>query len=304
MSTLLYYPFFPHLLTHSQGLVDMVEFDVMLTKDHVPIIYHNWNTRIFAENSASRILDPIRVPVKDLTLAQLHLLRTDFSSEPRLRLAEYIRHNMASILEYGRSEGSTHNVRPVRCSTTTYGWFETIRALERRIPTLEDVFEKIPEHVGFNVEIKFPVNKPGKADRDGFADRNMYVDTILRVIMQHRRKRPVVISCFDPDVCALVKLKQPAIPVMFLTTAGDSWYGLYTDVRCMSIPAAIGHCRDLGLLGICSFAKPLLAERQLISDIKTQNLMLFTWGEDNNIVENTKLLLQLGVDGIIADQHV
>lgn len=57
---------------------DLVEFDVQLTKDLVPIIYHDFLVSM-ATKSKTDILgndvEMVKIPVKDFTFEQLHKLK-------------------------------------------------------------------------------------------------------------------------------------------------------------------------------------------------------------------------------------
>lgn len=162
-----------------------------------------------------------------------------------------------------------HRLAAVSClGEGRLGWMNRIRAMQHRAPLLVEVMKHVPEHVGFNVEIKYPISRPQKMSRDDYDDRNAFVDTILSVIFAHAGRRHIVLSCFDPDVCALLRLKQAAFPVLFLTTAGHAKYGRYLDERCNSIPGAIAHCRATGMLGVCSFSTPILEDNALVSLVK------------------------------------
>ena len=46
---------------------------------------------------------------------------------------------------------------------------------------------------------------------------NMYLDTILESIFTDAGSRKIVLSCFHPDVCTMLRLKQNKYPVLFLT---------------------------------------------------------------------------------------
>lgn len=55
---------------------DFVEFDVQLSKDHVPVIYHDFHVLISMKRKGSgQEEDFLELPVKDLTLEQLHMLK-------------------------------------------------------------------------------------------------------------------------------------------------------------------------------------------------------------------------------------
>lgn len=55
---------------------DFVEFDVQLSKDLIPIIYHDFYVMIAMKRKKHiEDTDMLELPVKDLTLEQLHLLK-------------------------------------------------------------------------------------------------------------------------------------------------------------------------------------------------------------------------------------
>lgn len=55
---------------------DFVEFDVQLTKDLVPVLYHDFHVCIAMKRKKQlEDHDMLELPVKDLTLEQLHLLK-------------------------------------------------------------------------------------------------------------------------------------------------------------------------------------------------------------------------------------
>lgn len=73
-------------------------------------------------------------------------------------------------------------------------------------PTLEHILKAVDPRCGFNVEIKYPMQRQdgswdGTHDRQG--DLNEYIDLILRVLFNHARDRNIIISCFHPDICSL-----------------------------------------------------------------------------------------------------
>lgn len=64
------------LKTASYHGADMVEFDVQLSKDHIPVIYHDFYVSISLKRKKQiEAMDMLEIPVKDLTLEQLHLLK-------------------------------------------------------------------------------------------------------------------------------------------------------------------------------------------------------------------------------------
>jgi len=58
---------------------DFVEFDVQLSKDLVPVLFHDFHVNIGLNQKAKQGggLTTLRIPVKDLTLSQLHELKVN-----------------------------------------------------------------------------------------------------------------------------------------------------------------------------------------------------------------------------------
>lgn len=64
------------LKTASYHGADMVEFDVQLSKDLVPVVYHDFYVSISLKRKKQiEAMDTLEIPVKELTLEQLHLLK-------------------------------------------------------------------------------------------------------------------------------------------------------------------------------------------------------------------------------------
>lgn len=55
---------------------DMVEFDVQLSKDLVPVIYHDFHACIALKRKKEQDkTDLLEIPIKDLTISQLQALK-------------------------------------------------------------------------------------------------------------------------------------------------------------------------------------------------------------------------------------
>jgi glycerophosphoryl diester phosphodiesterase len=70
-------------------------------------------------------------------------------------------------------------------------------AIQDPFATLEECFSNIPPQTGFNIEIKYP--GPSTISTLGMRpfERNEFVDTILRVVFEHAKERPIIFSSFD-----------------------------------------------------------------------------------------------------------
>ena len=169
---------------------DFVEFDVQLSKDKVPVIYHDFTCYITMRRrhgssdsisstssngsslghagSEDAFGELYEMPVKDLTVQQLHMLKLNHVSE---------------------KDGSTKY---------------TVADDHQPFPSLEKALRVLDPDVGFNVEIKFPLSfKDGKQEAENYFERNDFVDVILGAIYKYAGQRRIIFSCFDPDVCAM-----------------------------------------------------------------------------------------------------
>lgn len=167
--------------------------------------------------------------------------------------------------------------------------------------TLKELFRKLPRNVGFNIEIKYPMLDEAQLESIGEIafDINHYVDTILQVVYdENLTGRDIIFSSFHPDVCLLLSLKQPTIPILYLTEAGTHHMA---DIRASSLQNAIRFAKKWNLLGIVSAAETIVKTPRLAQVVKSSGLVCFTYGVLNNSPENCKIQMKAGVDAVIAD---
>lgn len=69
---------------------------------------------------------------------------------------------------------------------------------------------------------------------------------MCRVVFDHAKGRELFFTCFHPEVCVALRLKQCRYPVAFLTEGAPAT--LYPDVRCNTYLGAVQHARREGLL--------------------------------------------------------
>lgn len=289
-----------------------VEFDVQLTKDHVPVIYHDF---LVSETGAD-------VPVHSLTLEQfLHVNQDTPRTQTRANTPtpngdtnsnssssgdekSQFRANRSYSLGGADTDRRT-DMRERMKHTRDFkekGFKGNVRGefIQSPFATLEEMFRKIPEDVGFNIEMKYPMLFETEAEgMDSYAiELNNYVDTILRLVYDMGNKRNIIFSSFNPDVCLLLSFKQPSIPVLFLTDAGASEVG---DIRASSVQEAVRFASRWKLLGIVAAADPFVLCPRLIRVVKESGLVCVSYGALNNDVMNSKLQAQEGIDAVIVD---
>lgn len=297
-----------------------VEFDVQLTKDHVPVIYHDF---LVSETGAD-------VPVHSLTLEQfLHInedtpritsrantptpngdspSNSNSNSSGDETKPQIFRANRSYSL--GGADTDPHRIRPdMRYERMKHtrdfkekGFKGNVRGefIQSPFATLAEMFRKIPEDVGFNIEMKYPMLFETEAEgMDSYAvELNSYVDTILNLVYDMGNKRNIIFSSFNPDVCLLLSFKQPSIPVLFLTDAGASEVG---DIRASSVQEAVRFASRWKLLGIVAAADPFVLCPRLIRVVKESGLVCVSYGMLNNDIHNSRLQAQEGIDAVIVD---
>jgi glycerophosphodiester phosphodiesterase len=280
---------------------EYVEFDVQLTKDLVPVIYHDF---LVSETG-------IDAPVHTLTLDQfLHIgegqkprQSRQASPEPDVRGVNGVngdgdRPGARRLRSYSVDNSTQRNIHLDRQHELTErmkytrdfkkkGFKGNNRgfSIQSSFTTLEKMFNELPESVGFNIEMKYPMlHESEEEEMDQYAvELNSFVDTVLQKVYDMMGKRNVIFSSFNPDICLMLSFKQPSIPVLFLTDAGTSPVG---DVRAASLQEAIRFASRWNLLGVVSAAEPLVMCPRLVKVVKESGLVCVSYGTLNNDPNN------------------
>lgn len=273
-----------------------VEFDVQLTKDHVPVIYHDF---LVSETGFD-------APVHTLTLEQfLHINPDSYRSghphhhghhAPAAQQAQHrqlkkFRSNSPGPRQRSMSmdllPGDGKDLMEERMKHTRdfkeKGYKGNSRGnfIQAPFATLEDLFRKLPESVGFNIEMKYPMlHESEEHEMDTYAvELNSFCDTVLQKVYDMAGQRHIIFSSFNPDICLCLSFKQPNIPILFLTDAGTCPVG---DIRASSLQEAIRFASRWNLLGIVSNAEPLINSPRLVRVVKQSGLVCVSYGTQNN----------------------
>ncbi|RWS07450.1 glycerophosphocholine phosphodiesterase GPCPD1-like protein [Dinothrombium tinctorium] len=253
---------------------DMVELDVQLTKDLVPVIYHDFHINISLKKKRSQTDDEyLQIAVKDLTSQQLQLLKLSPV------------HNPEHKEKYDFVDDDPQENQP--------------------FPTLKQVLETVNPSCGFNIEIKYPMlRRDGTWDgaADKLCDINDYIDIVLKTVLEYGGKRKIIFSCFHPDICSMIQVKQKKYPLLFLTQGQTDKYPPYLDPRTATVQMAAYFSLSQGFLGTSVHAEDLLRDTSLVTWLKDRGLVVFCWGDDLNSSMRIKQLKNAGVDGVIYDK--
>lgn len=108
-------------------------------------------------------------------------------------------------------------------------FFDEDLADHQPFPELAEALTVIDEKVGFNIEVKWAqLLENGLLEENHMSiDKNLYVDCILDVVLAKAENRRIVFSCFDADICIMIRNKQNIYPVMFLTMGQTQRYPKY-----------------------------------------------------------------------------
>ncbi|KAG7548749.1 Glycerophosphodiester phosphodiesterase domain [Arabidopsis suecica] len=241
--------------------IDFIEFDVQVTKDDCPVIFHD--DFIYSEENG--IVNESRVT--DLSLSEFLLYGPQKETE-----------KIGKTLMRKSKEGKVLK------------WDVD---LDDSLCTLQEAFEQVEQTLGFNIELKF--------DDQTVYEREFLVHvlrSVLQVVSNYAKDRPVIFSSFQPDAAKLVRELQSTYPVFFLTDAGNE---IHNDERRNSLEEAIQVCLEGGLQGIVSEVKGVFRNPAAISKIKESNLSLLTYGKLNNVGEAVYMQYVMGIDGVIVD---
>ncbi|CAK7267530.1 Glycerophosphocholine phosphodiesterase [Sporothrix epigloea] len=331
-----------------------VEFDVQLTKDHVPVIYHDFlvsETGLDApvhtltldqflhvnggsdKNSAraskgisnnptvpgtsenntlgpggsNESLDNVVLPASGHTKSTVHFGNgvTDAQSKSNGRKSSYHvpRRAMSMSLDDSLDKRDDLNERMKHTRDFKAKGFKANSRgnfIQAPFATLEDLFEQLPQSVGFNIEMKYPMlHETEKQGMDAYAiELNTFCDVVLKKVYDLAHGRDILFSSFNPDICLCLSFKQPNFPILFLTDAGGEVVG---DIRASSLQEAIRFTRRWKLLGLVSLADPFILSPRLVRVVKQNGLVCVSYGAENNKPEMVERQVKEGIDAVIVD---
>ncbi|EAZ07788.1 hypothetical protein OsI_30040 [Oryza sativa Indica Group] len=245
----------------AHAAVAFVEFDVQVTKDGCPIIFHD---------------DFILTQETDAVYAK--------------RVTDLL---LEEFLSYGPQKNSHEISKPLLRRTSDGRVVNWSAKDDDSLCTLQEVFERVSPRLGFNIELKF--------DDDIFYERSQLdraLQAVLQVVSQYASNRPVFFSTFHPDAARIMRELQSLYPVLFLTEGGTAQH---KDSRRNSLDEAIRVCLEYELHGLVSEVRGVLKNPSAVLRAKESNLALLTYGQLNNVWEAVYIQYLMGVNGVIVD---
>ncbi|KAK7827221.1 glycerophosphodiester phosphodiesterase GDPD1, chloroplastic [Quercus suber] len=241
--------------------IDFIEFDVQVTRDDCPVIFHD-DVILSEENGTV-----FEKRVTDLTLSE--------------------------FLGYGPQREPNKQGKPLLRKIKNGNIVNWDVETDDTLCTLQEAFQQVSPSLGFNIELKFD-------DHIVYDQDYLFrvLQAVLQVVFEYANDRPIIFSSFQPDAALLVKKLQSTYPVFFLTNGGTE---IYYDVRRNSLEDALKLCLEGGLEGIVSEVKGVFRNPGAVTKIKEAKLSHLTYGKLNNVPEAVYMQNLMGIDGVIVD---
>lgn len=284
---------------------DFVEFDVQLTKDRVPIIYHDFSVNVGLEDKSAGSFgtksEVHEIGIHDMSFRQLthsHTVPVPHKGSKSQVLQSRVKKHWARLQGDRQVSSPRHGPLAFHDSTTTDD-----RHLVEFFPRLEDLLKHVPAEVGLNIEVKYPDSIFHAVTRrlSSFAI-NAYIDRVLQCVFDYAGSRRIFFSCFDPSVCIALRAKQTRYPVLFLTCGSMDPH--VADAR-MTLQFAVNFAKMEDLQGIVSNSDAFLKTPELAPLVKKYlGTVLITWGDQNTNHEMVQLQKRYAIDGVISDNVI
>ncbi|KAH7325669.1 Glycerophosphoryl diester phosphodiesterase family-domain-containing protein [Stachybotrys elegans] len=274
----------------------LIEFDVQVTKDDVPVVYHDF---LVVEKGMDAVMHHITYD-QFMAISQAQSNSGPVARMNSVPTAQRRRRSTGDPDEKGQIQGI---ISQMKHTLNFSGFKANMRSSSIHDPfiKLEELFRGMPESVAFDMEIKYPMLfEAGDFKMDTYAmELNHFLDTILSVVFKHAGpKRKIIISTFSPEVCMLLAVKQQIYPIVFLNDSSNWPTG---DPRALSTQTAVHFARQFGLAGVAMAAEPFVASPGLIRFIKDRGLFTMSYGNLNDDVEAAKVQANAGLDVIIVN---
>eukprot|EP00887_Chlorella_sp_A99_P000587 scaffold17.g587.t1 len=172
-------------------------------------------------------------------------------------------------------------------------------AQDDELPSLGEVFLAIPPGVPFDIEVKMAT--PASLAVTPAAEIDRMLTAILAEVevgLAAGGPRPVIFSCFDPDVCAELRARRPGAPVFFLSGAGED---AHADPRRTSGRAALAFAAAAGLQGVILDTAAIAKAPGLVAEAHAVGLAVLSYGALNNDPAWVREQAALGLHAVIVD---
>jgi glycerophosphodiester phosphodiesterase len=269
----------PSFLAAARAGAEFVEYDVQVTSDGVPVIWHD-DTLEFGDPAS-----PQSALISELTSAE-------FAAIGRLS-AVGAGGLLTAVRRFWHKPSRSQAVARWKCEED--GGF----------PTLAELFDVVPAEVGFDIEVKMAT--PDTLARTPATEIDRMLGPILDVVNHActlnpaNCHRPLIFTSFDPDICSELRARVGTKwPVLFLTTGGMDEIP-HADSRRNSLAAAIAFATANDLSGIVADTDAIATSPDSVAIAKGLGLSVATYGLRNDDPAWVLAQDRLGVHAAIVD---
>ncbi|KAI1820968.1 hypothetical protein F4861DRAFT_30613 [Xylaria intraflava] len=235
---------------------EFVQLHVQHTRDNVPVVWPTWRIQC----------GPVEIPVARLT----------YDEFATVTAMSFGRAQLASIPSYGPESIA-----------------EVHRILSTAGISVEIALSLLPSSMHVNLQILYPSEDDEKRfDISPTVDTNNFVDAVLTVVFDHAREqratrlstpgvvRSVVLSSYNPIMCATLNWKQPNFPVFLCNDLGRDEVMAAPNViqssgrRTFSVKEVVRIGQNNNLMGLICSARLLDMVPALLDAIKSHGLAL------------------------------
>lgn len=164
--------------------------------------------------------------------------------------------------------------------------------------TLDDFMKNIPEHIGFDIEVKSVFVDPSLVGTVPYPNRDDFVNRILEIVERSCGQRSIFFSTFDPMIVAMLRIKQDKYPVFQLSAVEKFEDEKYATDR---MNAFIPMWKRLGVKGWVLLTDWIFKNEEIVKQLLFHKFVVFTYGRDNNTSNGIRKNIEMGITGICSD---
>ncbi|XP_054168301.1 glycerophosphocholine phosphodiesterase GPCPD1-like [Oppia nitens] len=243
---------------------DMIELDIQLTKDKVPIVHHNFDTEVYIQENRGTDLVRQHIAVKDLKLNDTTKISTveskvyDYADNQPFETLEKVLNNMEPNC------GINFEIKYPQINTK--GKWDGIKGIELN-EYIDIIVKTLYKHLG---------------NRTGIIT-SFHPDLCAMIHLKQNLLDVSLLTSGDVE-----HWDPKDIP--------------YWDPRATTIPLGTYFAEGMNLSGLSIQAKDLLADPTLIPFVKSHKRKVYIWGGQLNNLDVINKLKAQGADGLIFDK--
>ena len=165
--------------------------------------------------------------------------------------------------------------------------------------TFHQIVTEIPLSLAFDVEMKYP-SSPMYLNRVDFIERNEAIDITFEEIFLYANDRRLFFSSFDPMMCVFLAQKQQKWPVYQIVRKDESEDIRFFEIKMRGLSKI--H-KNTGVKGFVLDSNSVLKSLpNIVKDLVDMGYTVSTYGSPNNINEECRKQLEMGVTGLCTDK--